>query len=118
MIQYLNNGEIELNDPVLNFSYNNIRFEYALTSYIRENKNKYQILLEGYDKDWSNWCSESHKDYTNLPHGEYVFRVRGKDYKNNIGSEASFLFYISAPWYKTYWAYSVYILFFISLLLP
>lgn len=104
----INYSEGETDPLVLDFKDNSIRFEYALTNFKRENKNMYQTLLEGFDENWSKWSLDNRKDYTNLPHGKFVFRVRGKNFYNNIGNEASFYFIISAPWYKSFWAYSIY----------
>lgn len=101
----------KINPLVFDFSSNNIRFEYALTDYKEERENKYQFFLEGFDKGWSKWSLENHKDYTNLPHGNFVFRVKGKNFSDHIGNEASFYFSISPPWYKSFWAYFVYTLF-------
>ncbi|MEJ2613813.1 MAG: SpoIIE family protein phosphatase [Ignavibacteriaceae bacterium] len=100
-----------INPMFFDFSNNNIRFEYALTDYKEEHENQYQTFLEGFDKGWSKWSLENRKDYTNLPHGDFVFRVKGKNFSDNIGNEAAFYFSIAPPWYKSFWAYTVYILF-------
>jgi len=45
----------------------------------------YSYRVEGYDSDWSPWTSLTGKDYTNLPSGNYTFKVRVKDQHGTIG---------------------------------
>ncbi|MGA2408170.1 MAG: adenylate/guanylate cyclase domain-containing protein [Bacteroidales bacterium] len=56
---------------VLNYRYNNISFELQPADSI-----DYQFLLEGFDKEWSGWKRISFKEYTNLPAGKYLFKIR------------------------------------------
>jgi PAS domain S-box-containing protein len=107
------NGYKQMVVPELEFKNNNLRFEYALASFNRENKNQYQIFLEGFDKKWSKWSLENRKDFTNLPYGDFVFKVRAKDLFDNHGTEAFFKFTILPPWYRTWWAYLAYFLAFV-----
>ncbi|MEL6252409.1 MAG: hybrid sensor histidine kinase/response regulator transcription factor [Bacteroidota bacterium] len=89
---------------------NEIRFRYA-SSFLKDpERNSYQFFLQGFDKSWSAWTSESQKDYTNIPEGKYKFRVRSRDYLGRIAKEGSLSFQIKAPWYRTPWAYTFYLL--------
>lgn len=99
--------------PELQFRYNNIRFEFALTNFKKEHKNIFQTYLQGFDREWSSWKTESQRDYTNLPKGDYNFRVRGQSSSGVLGIEASYQFIILPPWYQTTWAYLTYALVFI-----
>lgn len=87
---------------------NELRFTYAAASYINPERNQYQIKLEGFDQNWSNWTSETQKDYTNIPEGDYTFLVRSKNVYDVEGSTASISFSILPPWYRTWWAYLLY----------
>jgi len=111
------NGFKQSSMPELGYDKNNLRFEFALANFKREDRNKYQTYLEGFDDDWTNWSRESHRDFTNLPHGNFVFKVRSKSFHNTKGKEASFSFSILAPWYKTWWAYFGYFLALIFLIM-
>jgi signal transduction histidine kinase/CheY-like chemotaxis protein len=90
------------------FQGNIFRFEYAATSFDNESKNQYQYILEGFDDNWSAWTSETRKDYTNIPEGDYSFKVRSKNVFNHIGNEDSYSFTVLPPWYRTWWAYLMY----------
>lgn len=96
---------------------NNLRFAFAGLSFADESRNSFQYLLEGYDKDWSKWGTESQKDYTNLPAGSYTFRVRSRNSYQQEGTIAALSFRILPPFYLTWWAYGFYSLAFGGLLL-
>jgi DNA-binding CsgD family transcriptional regulator/ligand-binding sensor domain-containing protein len=86
---------------------NNIRISYSLP-YYREAHVKFQIFLDGYSKQWSDWTYATQKDFTNLSSGSYVFKVRAKINNNVVGKITSFEFIVLPPWYATKWAYVLY----------
>ncbi|RPA68651.1 response regulator [Cyclobacteriaceae bacterium YHN15] len=92
----------------LEYSQNNLRFNYAAQFFQQEGRTTYQTFLEGFDQDWSEWNKSFYKEYTNLPWGNYTFRVRAKNVFNEISEEATFHFDILPPWYHTWWAYLLY----------
>lgn len=94
---------------------NNIRISYALP-YYRQAKVKYQYLLEGYSKAWSDWSFDTQKDFTNLSSGTYRFKVRVKIDDSFIGKETALIFKILRPWYLSNWAIFCYIILFIIVL--
>ena len=99
--------------PSIKHAYNSISFEYAAISYF-DNKSKfYKVYLEGFDKKWSEWSNESKKEYTNLPPGTYRFHVVSKNIFDTLSTEAIYEFKILSPWYRTWFAFLIYILGFI-----
>jgi signal transduction histidine kinase/ligand-binding sensor domain-containing protein len=96
--------------PVLDYANNSIQLEYASTAYHVKGMILYQYFLEGFDKIPSEWRVENTKEYTNLPHGSYMFHVRSQNIYDNVSGEATFAFNISTPWFMTWWAYVIYIL--------
>ncbi|MFN8360388.1 MAG: SpoIIE family protein phosphatase [Candidatus Kapaibacterium sp.] len=96
--------------PVLPYDKNTLRFEYVGANYDNSPANLYQIKLEGFDENWSDWLRDLQKEYTNLPDGKYTFRVRCKNIYGAISSEATYKFEILKPWFKTWWAYLAYFL--------
>jgi serine phosphatase RsbU (regulator of sigma subunit)/ligand-binding sensor domain-containing protein len=95
---------------VLPYSHNAMRFAFAAPAFNSEGINHYSFKLENIDKDWSDWSTESRKDYTNLPEGKYTFKVKSRDGFGHVSEEASYEFRIKSPWYRTYWAYGLYVL--------
>ncbi|MBT8302175.1 MAG: response regulator, partial [Maribacter sp.] len=104
---YGGTGEAKRNTSIP-FQGNAFRFEYAATSFDNESENQFQYILEGFDEDWSSWTSETKKDYTNIPEGDYSFKVRSKNVFNHLGKEDSYHFTILPPWHRTWWAYLIY----------
>jgi signal transduction histidine kinase/DNA-binding response OmpR family regulator len=94
--------------PVIEYKDRNIRFQYAAPFFEGESETKYRSYLEGYETNWSDWTPETKKDYTNLDSGQYTFRVQAKNIYEHLSSEAVFQFKILPPWYKTWWAFSLY----------
>ena len=94
----------------LPYSLNAVEFRYAMPSFAEAGKNRFQSMLEGFDDDWSAWSHEHRRSYTNLPPGEYRFRVRARNVTDVQSEEATFSFSILPPWYRTWWAYLLYAL--------
>ena len=91
---------------------NSLRFTFA-TTFIRKNSIlEFSYYLEGYDKKWSNWGRLNEKDYTNLKEGNYVFHVKSRYGPSNEFKPLSFSFQIKAPWYRSIWAYLLYLIVF------
>ncbi|MCK4661496.1 MAG: SpoIIE family protein phosphatase [Bacteroidales bacterium] len=101
--------------PVLNYSNNSIRFEFATAYFEDGESNQYQYILDGFDKEWSNWSSKTEKDYTNLSEGTYIFKIKAKNIFEKNSNIAEFQFIIKPPWYRTYIAYSGYFILLILL---
>ena len=92
---------------VLNFHSNNITFELEPADSIN-----YQFFLEGFDREWSDWKRISFKEYTNLPAGKYLFKIR---YINSAstGGEISLLSLRILPlWYFSRFAIIFYLIVF------
>lgn len=89
---------------------NMLRFGFGAPTFDNTSENQFQYFLEGYDNDWSGWTSETQKDYTNLMEGTYTIHVRAKNIYHVIGREDTMVITILPPWYRTWWAYTLYIL--------
>ena len=64
--------------------------------------------MEGYDSDWSLPGVSCSKDYTKLPYGHHVFRVRAYNAVTGQSDETALDVIIKHPWYLTNWAYCLY----------
>jgi ligand-binding sensor domain-containing protein/DNA-binding CsgD family transcriptional regulator len=92
----------------LNSRYNALRFEYSAPYYGLSNTIEYSYKLEGFDLDWSEWSVRTEKDYTNLTSGTYEFKVKAR---TNLGRESepvTYQFTVLPPWYKSIYAYLLY----------
>ena len=62
-----------------------ITFKWKASDDITPEKNlRYQYILEDYDSKWSDFTQKKTKTYTDLPEGNYTFKVRAKDESGNV----------------------------------
>ena len=99
---------IGLEDPEINFKYNDIRFEVSSTGFEGEPYIRYQYQLGGKDKNWNNWSLQTNIAYKNLLPGEYNFKVRALNIDGLVSDETVLHFYILSPFYLSIPAYIIY----------
>lgn len=88
-----------------------INIEYAGLSYISPEKINYAYKLDGLDDHWNHVGNQQKAGYSNLPPGEYTFRVKvDEGYENNRAAETTLQIIVLPPFYKTTTAYVFYIL--------
>jgi signal transduction histidine kinase/CheY-like chemotaxis protein/PAS domain-containing protein len=90
-----------------------MRFEFAAIAFGNPGGTSYQYLLEGADRDWSDWAKQKEANYSGLGPGTYRFRVRSRADDGRVGEEGDFGFTILPPWYRSTLAYVVYALLFL-----
>lgn len=97
---------------VLEYDQSNISIEYSALNFIFADKNQYAYKLEGFDKEWNDAATRRIAYYTNIPAGEYRFVVRGSNNDGVWNDEgASIKIVVLPPFWKTWWAYILYLLF-------
>ncbi|MCP5050843.1 MAG: histidine kinase, partial [bacterium] len=72
-----------LHPIVLSFKENSFSFEFAALDYTDPSKNSYRYRLDNFDKTWKPRTTRRFASYTNIPPGNYTFRVIGS---NNDGT--------------------------------
>jgi len=102
--------------PSISYAYNSLHFEASTTLFGQEGTIEYSYYLEGFDKGWSEWSRKTEKDYTNIPPGSYVFKIKCRNNLENESPVASYSFTILPPWYRTWWAYTLYACAFFSVI--
>lgn len=103
--------------PKFDYKDNSIRISYGSVHYssVKNNEPLYSTRLIGYEKNWSTPSKETSKEYTNLREGIYTIQV--KSVNNDVESNfTEYTFQIKPPFYRTIWAYLIYILLFFCLL--
>ncbi|RYY04199.1 MAG: diguanylate cyclase [Gammaproteobacteria bacterium] len=102
----------------LDYTKSMISFSFAALNYRDPDKNKYAYKLEGFDDDWREVANQRTALYTNLPAGNYKFRVKASNNDGvwNTQGHTIELTILPPPW-KTWWAYCMYTLIGIGLLL-
>ena len=94
-----------------------ITFGFVALNYSSPEKNQYAYKLEGFDENWNYIANKRHATYTNLPAGDYVFKVKASNADgiwNN--TYTSIKVTVLPPWWKSYFAYFSYFIIIIFLL--
>jgi signal transduction histidine kinase/ligand-binding sensor domain-containing protein len=86
--------------------HNHFQFDYAGLSFVAPQKVHYRYMLEGFDKGWTEAGTRRVAYYTNIPPGQYTFRVQAA---NNDGlwntQGAALQFELEPHFYQTLWFY-------------
>jgi ligand-binding sensor domain-containing protein/signal transduction histidine kinase len=109
---------LQLSEPIskirkieIPYSDNVFSLHFSALDFRNPSKNRYSYQLEGFSKKWVEAGTNHLVTYTNLPPGTYTFQVKGT---NNDGiwnrQGASLTISILPPWWRTWWAYVVYVL--------
>ncbi len=102
--------------PEIRYRDNSLTFEYGAAFYEDAEETRFQYMLEGFEPGWRPWAGDRKAVYTNLPEGEYCFRVRARNIFGCEGGVASYFFRVLPPWYRTGVAYVFYVLLLLVLL--
>ncbi|WP_281616318.1 triple tyrosine motif-containing protein [Flammeovirga sp. SubArs3] len=97
-------------DIKINYANNDISFSYATPFFDGLEYNSYQTFLEGFDKLPKPWNTQPNISYTNLKEGEYTFQVTSKNIYGEVSKMQKVKFTILAPWYRTSFAYLIYLI--------
>ena len=97
----------------LNYLQNAFSFEFVALDYRTTQQTKYVFMLENYDNDWHSIGTDRKAYFFNVPPGKYIFRVRAVN-KEGLWAEKEISVIITPPWWKTWWAYTIFGLLFIS----
>jgi signal transduction histidine kinase/DNA-binding response OmpR family regulator/ligand-binding sensor domain-containing protein len=72
-------------------------------------QNKYRYQLVGIDKDWVESGTRRTATYLHLPPGSFVFKVQGTNSQGMWSPKlAELKIIITPPWWRTWWAYTLY----------
>ncbi len=103
-------------NPKIPSNQNHLGFQYSAMDWHAPTKIKYSFRLLGLDNKWSNPTTETLADYRNLPDGKFVFQVRAIGESGEWSKSFDYAFTILPPWWKTWWAYTIYALLFLGAL--
>jgi ligand-binding sensor domain-containing protein/serine phosphatase RsbU (regulator of sigma subunit) len=101
------NYPLELELP---YNINNITFNYSAINWLNQHKLRYQYMLEGSDNEWHPVTANNNAVYTDLDPGTYTFKVRARGLLEVWSKPAEYTFRVLPPWWKTIWAYIIYVL--------
>ncbi|MEP3389735.1 MAG: two-component regulator propeller domain-containing protein [Reichenbachiella sp.] len=81
-----------------------LSFQFATTNFLNPKKVNYSFYMEGFDDNWRPATKSQSTTYTNLPPGQYKFRIRATNDNGTWGThERAVDVIIVPPWYATWW---------------
>lgn len=95
------------------YSRNNLLFDFQYPNFSKEYCHLW-YQLEGYDKHWREVTNDFKVNYQNLPSGHYQLKVKMLNELGETLSHYTFPFSVTTPWYRSVWAYILYLAGFIG----
>jgi signal transduction histidine kinase/DNA-binding response OmpR family regulator/ligand-binding sensor domain-containing protein len=97
----------------LSYNENFLTFHFAGMEYNDPEKLQYRYELAGVDKHWINAGVQNLANYTNLSPGTYDLKLDASNTDGLWSNQIKTIhIVITPPWWKTWWAYTIYILLF------
>ena len=84
-----------------------LKIDYTALSFVAPEKVQFRYQLEGQDRNWREVTNDREAQYSNLPPGDYVFRVTAAN-KSGVWNEAgaTLEFSVAPAWFQTDWFYA------------
>lgn len=117
--KYINTSNLNDKDVIeLAYDQNFITINFSVPEYISPGKLRFACKMEGFDNAWRNIGEDRHATYTNMPHGEYTFRIRilGADGQWKESSSVMHIT-IAPPWWLSPWAICLWCILLIAILI-
>lgn len=108
--------QTKLNPVELNYSNSTIEIRLGASDYIDKNELLFSYYLVGRDTGFSAYSNNKKIKLEYLHEGNYTFIVKSKNILGIEGQEIEIDFTILPPWYRTVWAYTIYVLLLIALI--
>jgi ligand-binding sensor domain-containing protein/signal transduction histidine kinase/DNA-binding NarL/FixJ family response regulator len=100
----------EANQIILDANQSVFSIQYIALNYAYPRASNYAYYLEGLDKEWNYVGHQKSATYRYLPPGNYVFKVKATN-QDGVWQQgfSSIRIQVLPPWYKTWWAYTFYL---------
>lgn len=102
----------------LTSSQSSFSLSFVVSNYIAGKHNTFAYKLQGYNDEWYKQGDINPVSYSNLPAGSYTFMLKAANNDGKWSEETATLHIRVLPvWYRTWWAFSLFILMFVLLVL-
>ncbi|MGV3706414.1 MAG: hybrid sensor histidine kinase/response regulator transcription factor [Arcticibacter sp.] len=94
-----------------------LSIDYTTPEYSGTDRILYKYFLEGWDNIWNNSGKARTANYSQLWEGNYILRIKSTD-EDGLWTNAEKILRIKVlpPWYRSWWAYMLYVAAFFSLI--
>jgi len=105
----LQKGNLIPGNLKLPYKNNSITFEFTAVSPSFGKYTQYRYKLERYQDNWSPFSTKDEAFFGNMSEGRYTFYLQAIS-TTGTQTELSYSFRVLPPWYRTWWAYVLYVL--------
>lgn len=101
-----------LPSQALNMSYQDrdLRVVARVMDYNNPAAHRYRFRLRGFDSDWVETDTLGERTFSQLPPGSYTLDVQGRSEDSDWSSAKAVALQVAPPWWRTPWAYALWIL--------
>lgn len=100
-----------VDEVVLKHKQNVFSIEYAALDYRNSSGIEYAYKLDNFEENWNYVGSHRVATYTNLPPGDYVFRVKSTNGEGNwCDNDKTVIIHVKPSFWQTGWAWLLYII--------
>jgi signal transduction histidine kinase/ligand-binding sensor domain-containing protein len=96
----------------LDHTQNVFSIDFDATDYSQVSELNYLFMMENYDNTWHDIGTDHKAYFFGVQPGKYIFHAKAIT-KEGIWIEKTIAIYISPPWWRTWWAITIFILFFL-----
>jgi len=110
-LKNINSRDISIVKKIdLNYTENTFSIEYSDLKFVPNVLTNYETSISKIHEE-DNWTStfDTSKSWNNLGIGDYIFKIK----RDNSSEVTKLKFSILAPWWQTYWAFSIYSILFV-----
>ncbi|KOS07521.1 histidine kinase [Flavobacterium akiainvivens] len=86
-----------------------LSFDFVSLDYLHPDKIKYAYMLEGWDDHWVYTDNQRKANYNHIAEGDYTFKVKTLNADGTWDAPVTLATVtVSPPWYRAWWAYVLY----------
>lgn len=113
-----NQGLDEIQEITVPYDQAILSVNFVAIEYTAPDKIRYAYYLEGWDRSWNYVGTSRTANYTHLTEGSYRLHIKSTDAAGNWNSaERIIRIIVTPPWYRSWWAYTLYAVFALVLVL-
>lgn len=91
----------------MKFTDKNVSFKFDGIYMTNPGSLRYSYFLEGFSSDWTPPSNNSTASFTNLPPGEYIFKLKVDNGSNATSEIFTIPMVVTPPFYRTWWFYLI-----------
>jgi ligand-binding sensor domain-containing protein/DNA-binding CsgD family transcriptional regulator len=103
-----------INDKSTNYSLpynsNKVMFTFSSNDFANPKRLEFSYQLDGLENNWSKWNNLPFKEYSALKEGNYQMKVKARNSYGVVSKIDYFDFQILPPWYRSIYAYLIYVI--------